>query len=79
MKSTLIAAATFAVLTGTGLTTAQEVRYYKENGTTYRETRQKIRRPVSETRMESRQRIVQRERVTTEGRVTDRSHMAPVT
>lgn len=79
MKSTLIAAATFAVLTGAGLTTAQEVRYYKEDGTTYRETRQKIRRPVSETRMEPRQRIVQRERVTTDWRDTYQTHMTPVT
>ena len=79
MKSSLLVLVTFAMLAGAGFATAQNVRYYEENGVTYRETRRSVRRPVSETRLETRQRIVQRERITTEWRDTYQTHMTPVT
>ena len=41
------------------------VRYYTENGITYKETRTTVRRPVVERRLEQREKTVYREKVTT--------------
>ena len=43
----------------------QAVRYYTENGVTYKEVRTKIRKPVVERRMESREKTVYSEKVST--------------
>lgn len=58
---------------------ADEVVYYEENGVTYRETRRIVRKPVTETRVEPRERTVYRENVTTELVETDRTVLVPVT
>ena len=39
------------------------VRYYTENGVTYKETRSTVRRPVVEKRMEQREKTVYREKI----------------
>ena len=58
---------------------ADDVRYYTENGVTYRETRRVVRRPVSETRLERREETVYRERTVTEYQETTRVCSVPVT
>jgi hypothetical protein len=58
---------------------ADEVRYYQENGITYRETRRVENRPVSETRYEDRERTVYRPRVVHETRTSYRTYHTPVT
>lgn len=51
---------------------AEDVRYVTENGVTYRETRERILRPLTETRYEERQQTVYREQYVTEVRETSR-------
>ncbi|MCH8044723.1 MAG: hypothetical protein IID44_13505 [Planctomycetes bacterium] len=58
---------------------ADEVRYYEENGVTYRETRRMEKRPVSETRYEDRERTVYRPRLVHETRRSYRTYHTPVT
>ena len=55
------------------------VRYYEENGVTYRETRQTVQRPVWVTRYEQRQQTVYQPRVTTELRDSYRTYQVPIT
>jgi hypothetical protein len=57
----------------------QEVRTYNEKGTLIQETRQIIRRPVSETRLQERERTVYREQLTHDYQDTYRVYQAPVT
>jgi hypothetical protein len=57
----------------------QEVRQYTENGTTYRETRTKSLRPVTETVFEDREQTVYRENYSTETRDVTRLVHVPVT
>ena len=79
MKTKLFVATTLSVFTLAAYSAAQEVRYYEEDGTTYRETRRTSRRPVSERSLEPRERTVHRERITTEWRDTYQTHLTPVT
>ena len=58
---------------------AEEVRYYRENGVDYRETTRTVSRPVSETRYEERERTVYREEYSTEVRESTRIVHVPVT
>lgn len=58
---------------------ADEVRYYTENGVTYRETRRLVQRPVTETSTQQSTRTVYREQWTTEQREYVRVSWAPVT
>lgn len=58
---------------------AGDVRFYEEDGVTYRETRVRVRRPVSETRYEERQETVYRPRYTTDIRDATQTYYAPVT
>jgi hypothetical protein len=58
---------------------ADEVRYCQQDGVTYRETRRVVRRPVTETRMESRTQTVYHQERTTEMRETTRTRWSPVT
>jgi hypothetical protein len=58
---------------------ADEVRYYDDNGVTYRETRRVTQRPLFETKTEERQQTVYREQIKTEERPTYRTTYTPVT
>ena len=61
------------------LAAADEVRYFEKDGVTYRETRRVVRRPVVETRLESREQTVYREQLRTEVQETQRTYHTPVT
>jgi hypothetical protein len=52
---------------------ADDVQYYDQNGITYRQTTQTVKRPITETHLEARESIVYRPRVTTELRDTPQS------
>jgi hypothetical protein len=54
-----------AVLAATGQLPAADVRYYQENGITYRETRYTVQHPVTETVLVDQPRTVYREKVST--------------
>ncbi len=58
---------------------ADDVRYFEKDGMTYRETRQVVQRPVTETHMESRNTIVYRDKYTTELQDMPRSIPVAVT
>jgi len=66
MRKTHLAAAVLAILGSATTLVAQEVRYVKENGKTYRETRSTIHRPVVETTIQERQETVYQEQYRTE-------------
>jgi hypothetical protein len=79
MKGYLPTAAVLAALYAGQLAAADDVRYYTENGVTYRETRRIVKRPVSETRIHEQQRTVYRRRIQTENRQITRDCLVPVT
>jgi hypothetical protein len=58
---------------------ADDVRYYDNNGVTYRETRQVVRHPITETHLETRESTVYQNRLTTEMRDTPRSIPVAIT
>lgn len=58
---------------------ADEVRFFQEGGTLYRETRRVVQRPVVETRTQQVTRTVYREEVTSETRDSVRTYYTPVT
>ncbi len=58
---------------------ANEVRYYEQNGVTYRETRQVVQRPVYQTEMQPATQTVYRQEQSTETRETTRTWWSPVT
>lgn len=53
-------------LVAAGSSAAGEVRYYEENGVTYREVRETVSRPVAETSYQTRQQTVYRQETKTE-------------
>lgn len=55
------------------------IRYYTENGVTYKETRSTVRRPVVEKRMEQREKTVYREKVSTSYEPHTQLSYTPVT
>ena len=57
---------------------ANEVRYYEQDGVTYRETRQVVQRPVYQTEMRPTTQTVYRQEHVTELRETARTWWAPV-
>jgi hypothetical protein len=67
------------MLTASVAVAQDNVRYYQENGITYRETRTTVQRTVPETRMQQCTSTVYREQVTTEMRDTPRTWQCPVT
>ncbi len=74
------AALAILVLAGSGAwLSADDVRYFEKDGVTYRETRQVVRRPVVETRMEARDCTVYRDQVTTELQEMPRSIPVAIT
>jgi hypothetical protein len=64
---------------GVGRLPADEVRYFEKDGVTYRETREVVRRPITQTRLEQRERTVYRDQFTTDMRSQERTYQAPVT
>ena len=75
----LVAAALTALMAGTVSARADEVRYYRENGVTYCETRRTVQERVPQSRMEERPETFYREQFTTEMRQTTRTHWTPRT
>ena len=57
---------------------ADEVRFYQENGATYRETRRKVSRPVYETQWQERQVVRYREQAAGATREEPRAYVVPV-
>ena len=58
---------------------ADEVRYYQQDGITYRETRRVIQRPIVETRFEQREQVFYREQYKTDMQQSYRTVQVPVT
>jgi len=77
----LVAAALFASLLGAAAPNgrADDVRYYENNGVTWRESRRTVEDRVPVSRMEERTETVYREEFTTEMRDTTRTSRTPVT
>jgi hypothetical protein len=67
------------VLALTAAARAEEVRFYEENGMTFRESRHRVQRPLWETRVEEREQTVYREQYSSEVREEDRVVHTPVT
>ncbi len=75
----LVTAALAGWLLATGLAWGDEVRYYEQDGVTYRETRRTVEQQVPASRMEERTETVYREQFTTEWQDTVRTCWSPVT
>jgi hypothetical protein len=75
----LLAAAVITCLVGTPPAGGDEVRYYDQDGVTYRETRRTVLRPVCETQLRPSTQTVYREEQTSELRETQRTWWTPVT
>lgn len=58
---------------------ADDVKYFEKDGVTYRETRQVVRRPVVETKLEARDCTVYRDKLTTEVQDVPRSYPVAIT
>lgn len=78
-NGSLAAALVAAVLLVPGRAHPDDVTYYEKDGVTYRETRRVVRRPITETRYEQRERTVYREEYSTETQETYRTVFVPVT
>ncbi len=65
--------------TGAGVIHADDVRYYQENGITYREVRRKVSHPVVDTQLQAQQRVCYCPKTTVETRDVVQSHWVPVT
>ena len=70
---------TLAMLSLAVTATADEVRYYQNDGITYRETRRVVQRPVVETRYEQREQIFYKEQYKTDVQQSYRNVQVPVT
>lgn len=79
MKRALAASAMLALLAAAPAANCEDVRYYEENGVTYRETRQVVQRPVTEVTHQPTDRTVLREQYRTEMHDTVQVYSAPVT
>ncbi len=77
LRRILVALGSGAIASSVAL--GADVRYYEQDGITYRETRQVIRRPVTTTHYEQRQQTVYRQQMNTELRDTYRTTRTPVT
>ena len=75
----LLAAAAVVCIAGTPSAGGDEVRYFSQDGITYRETRRIVRRPVCETHYRQSSQTVYREEKTSELRDTVRTWWSPVT
>ena len=63
----------------TSVASADEVRYFEQNGLTYKETRQVVQRPVNEIKYEQREQTVYREKLQTNVVESARTYHHPVT
>jgi hypothetical protein len=79
MTSKLFFAGLLVMSAFSGLSQAQDVRYYEKDGLTYAETTRKIQRPITETHMEEKNRTVYRQECRTEMQETLRTYQVPVT
>ena len=70
---------TGVVLFAAARATAQDVRYYEDNGITYRETTQTVRRAIPHTEIQSRDVTYYREHYTTDLQDVTRTYQVPVT
>ncbi len=61
------------------LSRADDVRYYDENGVTYRETKHSVQRPMAETHYEDRQQTIYAEQLQTQLLPSQRTTVVPVT
>lgn len=75
----LLATASLAWSAAPSFAQADDVRYYEENGVTYRETRQTVTRPVYETELRTSTQTVYRDEPSCEVRETVRTSWTPVT
>jgi hypothetical protein len=73
------AVAILASVLGVTSASADEIRYYEQNGITYRETRQIVQRPVCETHLQPTSRTIYREQISSECRDVVRTVWVPVT
>lgn len=74
------AALALLLLAGRAATAAaDDVKYFEKDGVTYRETRQVVRRPVVETRLEARDCTIYRDKLTTEVQDVPRSIPVAIT
>lgn len=76
-RSALVALAVLAGWNSPAL--AQEVRYVNRDGITYRETVERVKKPVSETTYQTYNETVYKERYTTKVQESQRTYLAPVT
>ncbi|HEX4000691.1 MAG TPA: hypothetical protein VHX65_19235 [Pirellulales bacterium] len=67
------------VLATPALCLADDVRYYEQNGITYRETRQVVQQPLVETHLETRQQTVYLDQCKTQMQAVQRTYQTPVT
>jgi hypothetical protein len=58
---------------------SEEIRYYEENGVTYKESRRTVHRPDTETEYVDRERVVYRPEYRSESRDVYRTYQVPVT
>ena len=79
LRRRLILCGWIALLLAAGRVQAADVRYYQENGITYRETKYKVQHPVTETVLVDQPRTVYREKLDTELRDTVHTYQVPVT
>ena len=75
----LVALTVFVLIVGPVPTTADEVKYYKKDGVTYRECRRIVHRPVTETQIRKTSQTVYRQQQTSEVREQVRTWWSPVT
>ncbi len=61
------------------LVRADDVRYFEENGITYRETKHVVQRPIVETHYEDRQQTVYAQQVKTQMQTMQRTVQVPIT
>jgi hypothetical protein len=75
----IIPALTIALLGYVAATSADEVRYYDQDGVTYRETRRVVQRPVIETQTRESTQTVYRETYTTQMKESVQERWTPIT
>ena len=68
-----------AIMVSSSAEAQDSVRYYQQDGVTYREVRNVVKRPVVETKLQSQTRTVYREQVSTQYQPTTRTVHTPVT
>ncbi|MCA9246962.1 MAG: hypothetical protein KDA42_07605 [Planctomycetales bacterium] len=78
-KRNFLAALALLSLLSPSMLSADEVRYFEQDGLTYKETRRLVQRPVNEIQYEQREQTVYREQLHTDLVETSRTYHHPVT